>query len=204
MRPAGLCFALGLVVLLGCDTSATDQTAEEPKHDTETGGKDYPEGPDRIEPRLSKQEIVQIRVGRGGLEFCPPAGEPAVIYFYRRGEGPEPGLPNQVEWLVSGLDAKHTLHITPKEGSSEEIFRFPKTYNGRPAFTIPGEFDSIVSGPAIREKATELFERKREVHLDEASGYHYVVWRYNVTVVDSEGKVVAEYDPEVRIKMHPP
>ena len=203
MRPAGLCLALGLVVLLGCDTSATDQTGDQPKESTETGDKEGSDRPEPIEPRLSDQEIVQIRVGRGGLEFCPPAGEPAVIYFFRRGEGPEPGRPHQVEWLVTGLDEKHTLHVTPKEGSSERIFRFPSKFNGKPAFSIPGRFDSIVSGPAIREEAEELL-RSESAAKDERSGEPYVVWRYNVTVVDDYGKVVAEYDPEIRVKGYPP
>ena len=135
------------------------------------------------------------------LNFNPPSGEPAIIFFNTDGEDPQAGAPIAVRWEFAGLEEGHTVYITPKEGQSTTLFAFPDYYNGEPAFSLKLPNDTIYSGPAIKEHFDALYQAA-QVNFTEGETA-YVSWFYDVDVVDGEGQVVATYDPEVRIKTYP-
>jgi hypothetical protein len=182
-----------------------------------------PPSPPEIKPGalLSDLEIVKIRLeNRGGgiyqatqggkptdgappavLDFSPPTDEPSVIFFFAEGEGPEPGKPNAVRWEFAGLEAGHKVYITPKEGSSTTLFAFPELYDGKPAFVLSPPNDTLYSGPAIKESFSRLFENAKGNFSEGEKPY--ISWFYSVEIVDSEGKVVAEIDPETQVQRYP-
>ncbi len=135
------------------------------------------------------------------LNFNPPSGEPAIIFFHTEGGGPEPGKPDAVRWEFAGLKDGYTVYITPKDGYSTTLFAFPEEYNGEPAFALSPPNDTIYSGPAIKEHFDALYQAAQTDFKEGATAY--VSWFYDVDVVDGEGKIVATYDPEVRIKTYP-
>jgi hypothetical protein len=137
------------------------------------------------------------------LEFNPPATEAAIIYFFTEGEGPEPGRPDAVYWEFGNLPDGHTAYITPKEGSSPDLFPLQVIdEEGTLGFAVkaPGA-DTIYSGRPSKAHTPALFEA---IQKDFSEGEQpYVSWFYNVVVVDEGGNVVAEYDPEIRVMKHP-
>jgi|GEM_PF-5899684 len=185
-----------------------------------------PPSPPEIKPGalLSDLEIVKVRLeapreGYGDkhaktnateepgaetvldLNFTPPSGEPAIIFFHTEGGGPEPGKPDAVRWEFAGLKDGYTVYITPKDGYSTTLFAFPEEYNGEPAFALSPPNDTIYSGPAIKEHFDALYQAAQTDFKEGETAY--VSWFYDVDVVDSEGKIVATYDPEVRVKKYP-
>ena len=163
--------------------------------DEETAGDDYTTAQTAVEPAEPAAEALL------DLNFNPPSPEPAIIFFFTEGEGPEPGQPNAVRWEFAGLAAGQTVYITPKEGYSTTIFNFPETYKGEPAFSLSLPNDTIYSGPANKESFDALYAEAQTNFKEGETAY--VSWFYDVDVVDGEGEIVASYDPEVRIKTYP-
>jgi hypothetical protein len=105
-------------------------------------------------------------------------------------------------WQVSGLKEGQTLFITPKPGSSWDLYQFTDEFQGLPAFSITSEHNTLVgSRPAGVEVQSLLAQAKSDV----GRVPEYVSWFYEITVVDEFGRIVAVNDehPGLRLKVYP-
>ena len=182
--------AVGLLALTGCCT---------------LNAAPRDRGPDKPTPEVFDQEVVKIWVDyRGESIMVEP--EKAKIYFQWNREEKDPLKPVQVRWLVKGLSKDHVVHIVPKEKAPDGVFPIPEEFEGRPAYSIQGEFNSIVSGEVLR--LPYLVKDKGYVNLKRGEAFgednpYKVVWYYDVIVADRRGRVLFRVDPQVVIHGHP-
>jgi len=197
----------GLAVLTGCCTLSAapgDSGAKKPR------------------PEVFDQEIVQITVDSRKKSITVEP-ERAEIFFQWHRKKRDHQSPDQVRWVVRGLERNQVLHIVPKEKSPEGVFPIPRKFQGRPAYSIDGRrFNSIVSGeveelPCLKRDKGYLGRGDRGDCKDvrEKAGGEYrgdsrgeggkytVVWAYDVIVADRNGEVLFEVDPEIVIAGHP-
>lgn len=177
-----------------------------------TTGADLNEQVSDPEPQKIHQAIVTVSVTdpdatQAGVEI-EVLPETARIFVSEDGQR-DPERSYQVRWVIAGPRPGWTVRIRPKEGEAEDIFDFPDRSEGRPAFHVPGNYNTHPSGAALYfpEPGDERFECHEEEIAGEtleegARGVHRVcTWLYEVDVVDrATGEVLARIDPAVEFE----
>ncbi|MCB1033148.1 MAG: hypothetical protein KDD47_04865 [Acidobacteria bacterium] len=155
---------------------------------------------------MPHQEVVSYALVEIGVDYnsgqISVSPESALIYLQWDPEQQDPLKPVQARFKVEGLRPDHVLYIAPKPGTVDGVFPIPDAFQGRPAYRIDGAHNSIQTGEVVR---LPNLVRDRGYLEPVAPGEAYSEsWTYDVIVVDSEGHVVLEVDPEIIIAGHPP
>ncbi|MDY7092364.1 MAG: hypothetical protein SX243_05245 [Acidobacteriota bacterium] len=150
----------------------------------------------RIEPvRLQVRYASSYQNdGRGERARCGIRVDPedvTITYNYDEKDKDETA-DIEVLWKVYGLKEGHTILIVAKKDTPRGIFNTPKRYQEREAFYIDSEHNAIRSGLVERFPAEEM---KRDIKR--------VYWKYDVVVVDENGKEMCMVDPQVVVAGHP-
>lgn len=173
---------LSAFLLPACSASTATASAPEPEI--------YPIEPVRLTVHYSGREDN----GRNERSRCSISVDPEEVTIYYQWDPKRHDSTKDVEvlWKVEGLKRDHTVFIVAKEETRKGVFETPKTYRKREAFYIDGKNNAIRSGHVASLPDDVMKQDVKIIH-----------WKYDVVVVDAEGRELCSVDPEVVVAGHP-